>query len=244
MSELLYCATHNKWKSVEFLVNEHIKAGDHNVENASEVLHLLLSVENKELIKAELVGKFAKIMPSSKMAQNLLLEFELTHGNSEYLEALAKNGADLFVTDAYGRNLLHQNCSAGCLLFLVEHGLNVNDVDFFGNTPLHLKLLSASMAKLGVLFAAGANLEMENGHGQTPSEYITQLSTRRRREIAQTIVSIRIAQRRLQEKRQTNMRTFVEATNSVLNGDVLKTIKNMLPPTTTREILIEANILR
>lgn len=49
---------------------------------------------------------------------------------------------------------------------LIEQGAEVNEIDHFGNTALHLALADPEMVQL--LLASGAEVNAENAMGQTP----------------------------------------------------------------------------
>lgn len=67
----------------------------------------------------------------------------------------------------YSAVLMH---SPKALRILIEEGVNINQANFFGVTPLHLAAYHNATEACQILVRAGASLTVVNRLGQTPVE--------------------------------------------------------------------------
>lgn len=85
---------------------------------------------------------------------------------------------DLLHVDRSGQNLLHQQnivVHPEIVQILVQNGVNVNQQDKQGNTPLHLCINTINAAQ--ALLACGANPNLENAKGERPQDLIQDKKT-------------------------------------------------------------------
>ena len=88
-------------------------------------------------------------------------------GQLSMLTWLHNNGANLDVTDADGRPIIHRAGSAEVLTYLVENGIDIQSSDKNGNTILHSHV-TASVVRQAIKL--GADLDAKNNAGLTPME--------------------------------------------------------------------------
>ncbi len=89
-------------------------------------------------------------------------------GNLEIVELLLNTGASMNTEDVFGNNPLANAAMTGNLTLvelLIKRGADVKAKDGFGNTALHL---AATPPIAEALIAAGAIIDAENDHGDTP----------------------------------------------------------------------------
>ena len=85
----------------------------------------------------------------------------LQNGNVQIAEQLAKNGANVNITDSIGETLLHKAAARGQLGFanvIVANGANVNAKDQFNETPLHEAAAKGKLDVVKMLLSNGAKL--------------------------------------------------------------------------------------
>lgn len=88
-------------------------------------------------------------------------------GDLDKIKLLVNRGASLNIVDPEGKNLCHMAASFDHSLlipWLIENGVNINDRDPKGNTPLHYLKKARNLQELALL---GADLTLKNNEGQT-----------------------------------------------------------------------------
>lgn len=111
------------------------------------------------------------------------LESPLAHDKeamSGIVEALLSSGADPKVRYPDGTTLLHKTVEQGIGLarvaqLLLQHGVNVNERDQFGNTALHIAFHSRSC--IAALLKHGGDANIPNNDGLTPLLYAAKNAT-------------------------------------------------------------------
>jgi len=94
----------------------------------------------------------------------------------EICKILLQNGALLRQFDSSGDSALHHACRSKFTnimrLFLSEYNVNVNSVNFFLDTSLHLACKIGSIVCIRLLLEYGADTNVKNKAGKKPSEVI------------------------------------------------------------------------
>ena len=93
--------------------------------------------------------------------------FAAASGELPMLTWLHKNGANLNVTNAEGRPIIHRAGSAEVLEYLIDNGVDIHSRDRNGNTILHFHVTASVVRKAIEL---GADLDAKNNDGKTPME--------------------------------------------------------------------------
>lgn len=105
-----------------------------------------------------------------KQNNSIILAFEKKASVSD-IEALIKNGADVFERDSNGETPLHvaaKNGHAALIKLLLDAGADVNDVDNVGFTPLINTASScADEASMKMLLENGADVAVRDDSGMT-----------------------------------------------------------------------------
>lgn len=101
-----------------------------------------------------------------------LLQIAVTKNNTEAALALIDRGADLNVTDAWGRDLLHLSsfyADERLVSYFIDR-FDVDSRDDFNNTPLHSAASGNNTKVLEVLIRNGARTDARNAIGRSPVE--------------------------------------------------------------------------
>lgn len=85
-----------------------------------------------------------------------LLHTAAYQGDGATVTALLNNGFDVDAVDINGRSALHY-AEADMVPLLVEAGLDVNQPDAAGNTPIFNAMNGGEVERAGALYAAGAD---------------------------------------------------------------------------------------
>lgn len=105
-----------------------------------------------------------------KQNNSIILAFEKKASVSD-IEALIKNGADVFERDSNGETPLHvaaKNGHAALIKLLLDAGSDVNDVDNVGFTPLIcIASSSANESAMKMLLENGADVAVRDDSGMT-----------------------------------------------------------------------------
>jgi hypothetical protein len=101
----------------------------------------------------------------------------LFEGNVNKVRVFLKYNIDMYLTHEHRRTAVHYVCMGGSttghqrvLHLLLDRGANVNAVDDFRNTPLHMVAYSGYTAMCRILLQAGANVSSVNLRTRRPVE--------------------------------------------------------------------------
>lgn len=86
-------------------------------------------------------------------------------GRYNIAEILVENGADVYIVDDYGNNILHlaaQFGHASLVSFALVHCLNINSINIAGDTPLHVAIEHNHVEVVQILIRAGADMEFKS----------------------------------------------------------------------------------
>ena len=87
------------------------------------------------------------------------------------IRLLIDSGADVFVVNHQGINMLHvsaQGDSPASLAIFLEHGLDINSRDYRKSSPLHWASFSNAECILNYIIAWGGDLTSQDVKGLTP----------------------------------------------------------------------------
>ena len=108
-------------------------------------------------------------------------------GDIESVKVELAKGEDINITDsgfAISRwTALHYATSydqVEVVKLLIRHGANLNQVDHFSKTPLHVALFTGSYNSAEVLVKSGARKDIKDDSGMTASDMIKQKLTKNR----------------------------------------------------------------
>ncbi|XP_072160519.1 uncharacterized protein [Bemisia tabaci] len=105
-----------------------------------------------------------------------------TARNTAVAKLLLENGAELKAVTKDGKTVLHTAAEADVIMssrfkgvagvaeFFVQNGIDVDSVDNFGNTPLHLCGISSNLQVATVLLDNGAKINVHNKSNKRPIE--------------------------------------------------------------------------
>jgi ankyrin repeat protein len=147
-----------------------------------------------DIIKA-LNTKGAETQHSCIYCNPLILENVVTSGDVNDVIFLKNHGADLFLKNSLEMSLLHTaawNNNKGVVRYLIAEGLNVNEMDEKGKTPLHYAAMAGNLEIVKILIENGAdiNAQVTDGEakGMTPYDYAVNA---KHKEVAEYLKSIR-----------------------------------------------------
>ena len=86
-------------------------------------------------------------------------------GRDRIAKLLVENGADVYIVDDYGNNILHlaaQFGHASLVSFALLHCVNVNAINAAGETPLHVAIENDFVEIVEMLIRAGADIEFRS----------------------------------------------------------------------------------
>jgi|GEM_PF-4886663 len=95
-----------------------------------------------------------------------------TDAEPPLVRRLLESGADLNIVDAYGSSLLHLCRSPEVAALLVENGIAMDVRDKDGNTPLHRHVQSLHSEVVEWLINTGASTNVLNDDGKTPKQLL------------------------------------------------------------------------
>ena len=100
------------------------------------------------------------------------LHFAASNGQVEIFNYLLENGADLY-RSACGQTTLHLAAKCGsskiCKLIVEVHkGLDINNKDYNGNTPIHFAVEESQLETVKYLFDKGGDLNSDDDEEDTP----------------------------------------------------------------------------
>ncbi len=91
--------------------------------------------------------------------------------HSDSVRVLLENGADTLKKDAFGATILHQACRTSedrsLLNLIITTGLDVNTIDYDGDTPLVYAARQGSLQNVIFLLEHGADPDIRNVEGET-----------------------------------------------------------------------------
>ncbi|RYN55449.1 hypothetical protein AA0119_g9610 [Alternaria tenuissima] len=93
------------------------------------------------------------------------LQKAVIKGRDSIAELLVENGADVYIVDDYGNNILHlaaQSGHASLISFGLSHCVNVNAINVAGETPLHVAIEHDYVEVVDMLIRAGADMEFKS----------------------------------------------------------------------------------
>jgi len=175
-----------KWKNIDIDLSNDFSLGDSSVTktdmNIFKAASLGLVSKVKELLDAEpelaiIKGGCAEETPLHNAA------------TKEIAELLAQRGADINVSDVFGRTPLHRAAEDGRIYvvsLLITKGADVNARDGVNNTALHGAAHYGHKQVVEILIKGGADLNIKNIDGRTPLHWAVEMG---HREIADLLVS-------------------------------------------------------
>jgi len=129
------------------------------VKNGDNVLHIAAGHRNHEVIP--IFAAYKQLLNARNMKGNTPLMTAAAYGGPIACEALLKAGADPFITDNAGQNVLHYWASAGAGLevisLLATYKQLFNAIDTEGHTPLMLAATRDHLEACETLLKAGAD---------------------------------------------------------------------------------------
>lgn len=93
------------------------------------------------------------------------LQKAVLSGNSVIARLLIDNGAEIYVLDELGNNIIHLAAGtgdAGMVAVVLETHSEVNKPNLLGNTPLHIAVESGHEEVVQLLLKAGADMELRS----------------------------------------------------------------------------------
>lgn len=93
------------------------------------------------------------------------LQKAVIKGRDSIAELLVENGADVYIVDDYGNNILHlaaQSGHASLISFGLSHCVNVNATNVAGETPLHVAIEHDYVEIVDMLIRSGADMEFKS----------------------------------------------------------------------------------
>ncbi|XP_072160828.1 LOW QUALITY PROTEIN: uncharacterized protein [Bemisia tabaci] len=174
MDKLLNTPLHSAWTpSITKCLIQH--GAEVNASNASgdTPLHF---VQNFHIAKA-LIEKGGNVNACNNEGITPLH----TARNAAVAKLLLENGAELKAVTKDGKSVLHTAAEAdimdsrfkgvpGVAEFFLQNGIDVDTVDNFGNTPLHLCGISENLGVANVLLDNGAKINVRNKSNKRPIE--------------------------------------------------------------------------
>jgi len=101
------------------------------------------------------------------------LRMAASHNNTELVEKLCSNGANVRCFDEHKRTPLHFASAMGYTEvadILLKHGADPNQKDKLGNTALHLAACTSHVPVVTLLLRAGTDLTTIDNNGRTPMQ--------------------------------------------------------------------------
>lgn len=86
-------------------------------------------------------------------------------GRDSIAKLLVENGADVYIVDDYGNNILHLAAKFGhasLISFALLHCVNVNAINTVGETPLHVAIEHDFVEIVDMVIRAGADMEFKS----------------------------------------------------------------------------------
>lgn len=109
----------------------------------------------------------------------------LSEGNVQKVKLFLRYNIDMYLIQDYRQTAVHTVCRGGCttghvhtLTLLIECGADINAMDEFENTPLHLVAYRGYAAMCRVLLRAGANTLRYNLKNERPVDVARRLKRR------------------------------------------------------------------
>lgn len=162
---------------------------DGNVEKCKQYIEMGANVNNlvhgrKLLLNLAVIHdriECIKILLEAGVNPNLRDDFEYTAihlaRSVDAIKLLLQHNADIHIKTNDGCTVLHSMAAWGnsnkCIEYFIEQGLDINETDMGGNTPLHTALFRNNIECVKFLIDNGANTEIKNNRGYTIGEYAT-----------------------------------------------------------------------
>lgn len=118
----------------------------------------------------EIITKFVNKSSKKSLTAIHLASFR---GNIEIIKILIKNGANIQARNVKGLNVLHMSAQgdqpSALLFFREKYALHLEEVDYFGNTPLHWACYIGSESFVNILLSyRNLNVNLQEKQGLTP----------------------------------------------------------------------------
>lgn len=192
LSPLHVAAIENRLNILEYLIENRADINIFSNENKTPLDYAIES-GHLEIIKA-LNAKGAKTQHTCLYCNPLILENVVTSGDVNDVLFLKNHGADLFLKNSLEKSLLHSaawNKNKEVVSYLIAEGLNVNEMDEKGKTPLHYAAMAGNLeiAKILIKYGADINAQVTDGEakGMTPYDYAVNA---KHKEVAEYLKSI------------------------------------------------------
>jgi len=119
-------------------------------------------------------GDGGSIVGSAGSRDVMQLHEAALEGDNDFVEMLLAQDFNLHIRDDKGRTVLLAAVEGGCSVrvvkLLLQHGVNPNVIDVFGNTPLHVAVINHRVELVQQLLEGGTNRDQRNREGETPLE--------------------------------------------------------------------------
>lgn len=155
-------------------------------DDGKTALHLSVMLGNVNATKL-LIQHITEKSAKSNLGENLLHEMIATkdrfdstplrsaflNGDFDTIDILVSCGADLHEIDTNNKTLLHAvaetgNSDTDMAEYLIDHHLDINAEDNYGDTPLNTAIKSGSPAMIVFLINHDADIHKKNSQAQTP----------------------------------------------------------------------------
>ncbi len=165
----------------EILLNKRL--GNEKDESGKTPLRLAIELNNVDAINMLLsIGADPNESPAADGKSLLSLVIE-NRRQTQLIKRLVASGADMELTDIYGKTPLHIASQLGyyhAVSSLVKLGANLDTTDRDGRTPLINAAMRGHQQAAIILIDAGANIEIADREGKTALEYAAQYGMQNR----------------------------------------------------------------
>ncbi|USP80824.1 hypothetical protein yc1106_08098 [Curvularia clavata] len=115
--------------------------------------------------KSETTTVFDLATPLTDLDNEILMFKAVIRGRDSIAKLLVENGADVYIIDDYGNNILHLAAQFGhvsLVSFALLHCVDVNAINAAGETPLHVAIEHDFVEIVDMLIRAGADMEFKS----------------------------------------------------------------------------------
>lgn len=137
-------------------------------------LYEFVKIIFEEMIKREIDSKIINnLVNKSSMKHLTAIHLASYRGNIEIIKILIKYGADIYSKNDRGLNVLHMTAQgdqpAALIYFREKHGMDLEEVDLMGNTPLHWASYMGSESFIKIILSyRNLNVNCQECQGLTP----------------------------------------------------------------------------